>query len=251
MYTDYLPEPEYTSDYVEESNTAVLSSTLTFTPRPRHNGQLLGCRVYYPNTTLVYERLISLDVKYAPRSVWVNVSVEVMEGSSVTLHCEVDSNPPPRISWLFGDQELLWDTASNASLSLEDLTPAQDGIYTCEGHNGNGIMKNKNGNPGQDLFSKLEKPVMYYSTVKKDKQCLRKKVLKRASGLKVYLHSRGEYGKGEDGDDQPVGSMAALERQQLNYAALEFLGGRSRDGGAIGGGGGGGDGSDYTEIKAK
>lgn len=63
MHTDYLPEPEYTSDYVEESNTAVLSSTLTFTPRPMHNGQLLGCRVYYPNTTLVYERFISLDVK--------------------------------------------------------------------------------------------------------------------------------------------------------------------------------------------
>lgn len=63
MYTDYLPDPEFSSDYLEESNTAVLSSTLTFTPRPMHNGQLLGCRVYYPNTTLVYERLISLDIK--------------------------------------------------------------------------------------------------------------------------------------------------------------------------------------------
>lgn len=63
MYTDYLPNPEFSSDYLEESNTAVLSSTMTFTPRPMHNGQLLGCRVYYPNTTLVYERLISLDVK--------------------------------------------------------------------------------------------------------------------------------------------------------------------------------------------
>lgn len=63
MYTDYLPDPEFSSDYLEEGNTAVLSSTLTFTPRPMHNGQLLGCRVYYPNTTLVYERLISLDIK--------------------------------------------------------------------------------------------------------------------------------------------------------------------------------------------
>lgn len=63
MYTDYLPDPEFASDYLEESNTAVLSSTLTFIPRPMHNGQLLGCRVFYPNTTLVYERLISLDIK--------------------------------------------------------------------------------------------------------------------------------------------------------------------------------------------
>lgn len=63
MYTDYLPDPEFSSEYLEEGNTAVLSNTLTFTPRPMHNGQLLGCRVYYPNTTLVYERLISLDIK--------------------------------------------------------------------------------------------------------------------------------------------------------------------------------------------
>ena len=63
MYTDYLPDPEFTSDYLEESNTAVMSNTLTFTPGPMHNGQLLGCRVYYPNTTLSYEKLISLDVK--------------------------------------------------------------------------------------------------------------------------------------------------------------------------------------------
>ncbi|XP_077382517.1 myelin-associated glycoprotein isoform X1 [Festucalex cinctus] len=140
MYTDFLPDPEFSNDYVEEGNTAVRSSTLVFTPRPVHNGQLLGCRVYYPNTTLVYERLVSLDIKYAPRSVWVNVSSEVMEGSSVTLHCEVDSNPPPRISWKFGDQELLWDTASNLSLTVDDVTPAEEGVYTCIGDNGYGAM---------------------------------------------------------------------------------------------------------------
>lgn len=65
MYTDFLPDPEFNNEYVEDSNTAVLSSTLTFTPRPMHNGQLLGCRVYFPNTTLVYERLVTLDIKCA------------------------------------------------------------------------------------------------------------------------------------------------------------------------------------------
>lgn len=74
MYTDYLPDPEFSSDYLEESNTAVLSSTLTFTPRPMHNGQLLGCRVYYPNTTLVYERLISLDIKCKLKSTFPPLS---------------------------------------------------------------------------------------------------------------------------------------------------------------------------------
>lgn len=71
---------------------------------------------------------------------WVNVSSEVMEGTSVTLHCEVDSNPPPRISWLFGGNELLWDTAANLSLSLDDVAPTKEGIYTCVGDNGYGVM---------------------------------------------------------------------------------------------------------------
>uniref|UniRef100_A0A1A8GUB2 Myelin associated glycoprotein n=1 Tax=Nothobranchius korthausae TaxID=1143690 RepID=A0A1A8GUB2_9TELE len=475
MYTDYLPDPEFSSENLEESNTAVLSNTLTFTPRPMHNGQLLGCRVYYPNTTLVYERLISLDVKYSPRSVWVNVSTEVMEGSSVTLHCEVDSNPPPRISWMFGEEELLWDTASNISLSLDDVTPANEGIYTCVGDNGYGIMntsmylavkypphepvvndsmtvvegtsltlhcstqgspaptltwlkdgelvgtitadelsvlqiveitphedgqyrclaenehgrassslnitveyapvlleeskctvvregvqcvciatgnpepiiefylpdlnvtinetdgrynfythtdghtstamiklrekgeradnggpavnvhcsmhniygresillelqqekkymmavivgtiggvaviafiiaavryvghnnKKENGNPRQDVV--LENPALYYSAVKKDKQNLRKKVLKTEL-LGSKFNSILEETTGEEGDFQPVGSMAGLERRELNYAALEFIGGRPREGAS----GRGDDGSNYSEIKAK
>ncbi|XP_041963443.1 myelin-associated glycoprotein isoform X2 [Alosa sapidissima] len=459
MYTDYLPDPLFTADYLEDSNTAVISSTLTFTPRPMHNGQLLGCRVHYPNTTFVYEHLISLDVKYAPQTVWVNVSQEVMEGSSVVLHCEVDSNPVSRISWHFGDEELLSDTASNVSLYLEDVNPTQEGIYTCVGDNGYGVMntsmylavkypprdpwvnssltvlegssiylhcntqgspvptltwlkdgelvgtiiadelsvlelveltpqeggqyrclaenehgrsssslnitvefapilldeskctvvregvqcvcmatgnpepaiefylpdlnitinetenrfnyythtdgytstgmiklrdkgeqmgnggtgihvhcsitniygtetvqlelqqekkymmavivgtiggvaviafiiaavryvghnnKKENGNPGQDLVSKLENPSMFYSAVKKDKHSLRKKV-------------------GEEGDYQSVGSVAGLHRPELNYAALEFMRGRPREGKA----GTGDDTSDYTEIKSK
>ncbi|XP_063055814.1 myelin-associated glycoprotein isoform X2 [Engraulis encrasicolus] len=140
MYTDYLPDPLFTADYLEDSNTAVISSTLTFTPKPMHHGQLIGCRVHYPNTTFVYEHLISLDIKYAPQTVWVNVSQEVMEGSSVVLHCEVDSNPVSRISWLFGEEELMSDTASNISLYMDDLDPTQEGIYTCVGDNGYGIM---------------------------------------------------------------------------------------------------------------
>lgn len=53
--------------------------------------------------------------------------------------------------------------------------------------------------------------------------------------------------QGEDGDYQPVGSVAGLERQELNYASLEFIGARPREGAS----GRGDDGSNYTEIKAK
>ncbi|XP_077576757.1 myelin-associated glycoprotein isoform X2 [Stigmatopora nigra] len=140
MYTDFLPDPEFVLNVEEEGNTVVMSRSLVFTPSPMHNGQLLGCRVFYPDTSLVYERLVTLDVKYAPRSVWVNVSSEVMEGSSVTLHCEVDSNPPPRISWKLGDREVLWDTATNLSLTIDEATPEDEGVYTCIGENAYGAM---------------------------------------------------------------------------------------------------------------
>jgi len=53
--------------------------------------------------------------------------------------------------------------------------------------------------------------------------------------------------QGEDGDYQPVGSMAGLERKELNYAALEFTGARPREGAS----GRGDDGGNYSEIKAK
>lgn len=53
--------------------------------------------------------------------------------------------------------------------------------------------------------------------------------------------------QGEDGDFQPVGPMAGLERQELNYAALEFIGVRPREGAP----GRGDDGGNYMEIKAK
>ncbi|XP_052472295.1 myelin-associated glycoprotein-like isoform X1 [Carassius gibelio] len=478
MYTEDLPNPLFNPDNVEDSNTAVLSSTLTFTPKPMHNGQLLGCRVHYENTTFVYERLISLDIKYAPRFAWVNVSQEVMEGSSVVLHCDVDSNPTPTITWYFGDTELMSEVASNSSLPLDNLTPEEDGVYTCVGDNGYGSMnasmylavnypprepwinesqtvlegssvalqciskgnpmptltwlkdgklvgtitaeegsvlelqevtpqdhgvyrclaenehgrasnslnitvefapvllddskctivregvqcvciasgnpepviefflpdlnitindynntfnyhtysdgytstgiiklqdkgergnngdtavhvhcsisntygsetiplglqqekkfmmavivgtiggvaviafiiaavryvgqnnKKENGNPGQDVGSKVENPSMFYSAVKKDKQSLRKKVLKTEL-LGSKFNSILEEGTGDDSDYQSVGPIAGMERQELNYATLEFLHGRHLEGGFRRANG---DSGDYTEIKAK
>lgn len=76
----------------------------------------------------------------APRSVWVNLSSEVMEGKSVVLYCEVDSNPQARISWMFGDKELVWDNAANISLQLDDLSAEQEGVYICVGDNGYSMM---------------------------------------------------------------------------------------------------------------
>lgn len=63
-----------------------------------------------------------------------------MEGSSVVLHCDVDSNPIPQIIWYFGEEQLTTDTASNSSLYLESVTADKEGLYTCVGDNGYGTM---------------------------------------------------------------------------------------------------------------
>lgn len=58
----------------------------------------------------------------------------------MVLHCDVDSNPVPTITWSFGEKVLTSVIASNASLFLENLTPEDQGLYTCSGDNGYGIM---------------------------------------------------------------------------------------------------------------
>ncbi|XP_066575225.1 myelin-associated glycoprotein isoform X3 [Amia ocellicauda] len=140
MNTEYLPNLQFSSEYLVESTTAVMSTTITFTPTHKHNGKLLGCKVQYPNTTYIYERIIALDVKYAPRAVEVNVSTDVMEGSMVILHCLVDSNPPSRISWVMLDTELQAETSLNSSLVIESIESGQEGVYTCVADNGYGTM---------------------------------------------------------------------------------------------------------------
>lgn len=92
MYTDYLPDPQISSEYLSNENSALLSSTLSFTPRPMHNGQLLGCRVYYPNTTLVYERLVSLDIKCKLNTIEIKICWSKLSFESNNFFFYIQSN---------------------------------------------------------------------------------------------------------------------------------------------------------------
>ncbi|MGH0154285.1 UNVERIFIED_CONTAM: hypothetical protein FKN15_057454 [Acipenser sinensis] len=148
---EWLENPEISSDYVEDSNTAVMAAVLSFTPSYFHNGKVLGCKVHYPNTSLSYERLISLDVKYAPWEVEVNQSLEVMEGSTVYLSCTVDSNPPPRITWLQEDTLVWEETGQNSTLVLMEIQPSQEGLYTC-------IADNDYGSRNQSFYLAVKFP---------------------------------------------------------------------------------------------
>uniref|UniRef100_A0A674CF57 Uncharacterized protein n=1 Tax=Salmo trutta TaxID=8032 RepID=A0A674CF57_SALTR len=273
MYTDYMPEHHYTLDYVEESNTAALSSTLTFTTKPMHNGRQTYC------TTLHYTTLHHPNSSY--QSYLSSDATLILEESMCTVVREgvqcvflATGNPEPIIEFYLPDKNINdTDGLYNYYMHIDGhmysgmiklrekgeqpghcsvsnmygsesiyLELQQEKKYMMAGIVGTivgvaviafiiaAVRYVENGNPGRYLVSKLENPALYYSTVKKDKQCLRKKpVILNGPSLFPYL-------QGEDGDYQPVGSLADLERQELKCPALEFQGGAPRMGGPQGGG---------------
>uniref|UniRef100_A0A674CBA8 Ig-like domain-containing protein n=1 Tax=Salmo trutta TaxID=8032 RepID=A0A674CBA8_SALTR len=216
MYTDYMPEPHYTLDYVEESNTAALSSTLTFTTKPMHNGRQTYCTtLHHPNST--YQSYLSSDATLILEESMCTV---VREGVQCVFLAT--GNPEPIIEFYLPDKNIN-DTdglynyymhmdghMSMGMIKLREkgeqpghcsvsnmygsesfyLELQQEKKYMMAGIVGTivgvaviafiiaAVRYVENGNPGRYLVSKLENPALYYSTVKKDKQCLRKKVVR-------------------------------------------------------------------------
>ncbi|XP_040832599.1 myelin-associated glycoprotein isoform X2 [Ochotona curzoniae] len=117
------------------AGTEVEVSLLHFVPTREVNGHRLGCQATFPNTTLQFEGYASLDVKYPPVIVEMNSSVEAIEGSHVSLVCGADSNPLPLLTWMRDGMVLREAVAESLYLELEEVTPADDGVYACLAEN--------------------------------------------------------------------------------------------------------------------
>ncbi|XP_071202419.1 B-cell receptor CD22-like [Salvelinus alpinus] len=84
---------------------------------------------------------INIDVKYAPRNTSVSVSPsgEIVEGSSVTLTCSSDANPPvDKYTWY--KKNVTSPKASGQSYSITNIISEDRGEYYCEAQNGRGSM---------------------------------------------------------------------------------------------------------------
>ncbi|XP_036804962.1 B-cell receptor CD22-like [Oncorhynchus mykiss] len=84
---------------------------------------------------------INIDVKYAPQNISVSVSPsgEIVEGSSVTLTCSSDANPPvDKYTWY--KKNVTSPKASGQSYSITNIISEDRGEYYCEAQNRKGSM---------------------------------------------------------------------------------------------------------------
>ncbi|XP_064175972.1 B-cell receptor CD22-like [Anguilla rostrata] len=99
-----------------------------------------------------------LDVQYPPKSVSVSVSPsgEIEEGSSVTLTCSSDANPPvKRYTWYQNNRTVSSETGGPVdSYTIKNITLQDAGEYYCEA--GNGIGTNRSPPKRLDVQSALQ-----------------------------------------------------------------------------------------------
>ncbi|XP_064815420.1 B-cell receptor CD22-like [Oncorhynchus masou masou] len=84
---------------------------------------------------------ININVKYAPQNTSVSVSPsgEIVEGSSVTLTCSSDANPPvDKYTWY--KKNVTSPKASGQSYIITNIISEDRGEYYCEAQNGRGSM---------------------------------------------------------------------------------------------------------------
>ncbi|KAL1005544.1 hypothetical protein UPYG_G00060460 [Umbra pygmaea] len=129
------PIPEYiwykNRQTIENSNN--YSTTLKFSVTSEDSGRY-SCAVKGHEDIRSTEE--NLTVRYAPKktSVSVSPSGEIVEGSSVTLTCSSDANPPVyKYTWY--KKNVTSPKASGQSYSITNITSDESGKYYCEAEN--------------------------------------------------------------------------------------------------------------------
>ncbi|XP_055767678.1 B-cell receptor CD22-like [Salvelinus fontinalis] len=95
---------------------------------------------YYCEAESIYGSLnsssVSVDIQYGPKNTSVSVSPsgEIVEGSSVTLTCSSDANPPVhKYTWY--KKNVASPKASGQSYSITNISSEDRGEYYCEAEN--------------------------------------------------------------------------------------------------------------------
>ncbi|XP_061111005.1 B-cell receptor CD22-like [Conger conger] len=84
-----------------------------------------------------------LDVQYSPKNTSVSVSPsgEIVEGSSVTLTCSSDADPPVQnYTWFKKNETGVWQAGSGQSLNFSNFRSWNSGQYYCVSENKHGAQ---------------------------------------------------------------------------------------------------------------
>uniref|UniRef100_A0A6Q2XX88 Ig-like domain-containing protein n=1 Tax=Esox lucius TaxID=8010 RepID=A0A6Q2XX88_ESOLU len=129
------PNPEYSwyknGQPIENTNT---NSTVHILSVSSEDAGKYSCGVKGHEAVRSPEK--TLDVTYAPKNTSVSVSPsgEIMEGSSVTLTCNSDANPPvDKYTWY--KKTVTSPKASGQTYSITNITSEDSGEYYCEAEN--------------------------------------------------------------------------------------------------------------------
>ncbi|XP_043290844.1 sialic acid-binding Ig-like lectin 11 isoform X3 [Cervus canadensis] len=139
-----------------DSKEAYNSPEILLTPRPQDHGTSLTCRVTFRRASVSAERTVTLNVSYPPQKLTISVSggigtelehlqngssLPVVEGDSLRLVCDTDSNPPASLSWSQGSRTLSPSHPSSPGvLSLRRVESGHDGELTCRAQHPQGSL---------------------------------------------------------------------------------------------------------------
>ena len=134
-----------TSETGRQTNTRLASGgwrsslQLAHIPSKGEDGAELLCQAHHEALARPLEVRSSLNVQFAPTVTSVRAnSTELNEGDSLSLHCQVESNPASSIAWkkLSAPGVII---GRGETLLLRDMELSMNGVYICEAENEVGI----------------------------------------------------------------------------------------------------------------
>ncbi|KAJ8404984.1 hypothetical protein AAFF_G00329050 [Aldrovandia affinis] len=144
----WTPRLSDSVDQLQENQdqTKYVSSVLTFTASHLHHGQKITCTALYKlqqgDSQKTSKASLTLSILYPPKNTSVSVSPSgsVLEGSSVTLTCSSDANPPVQnYTWYKVNGRKLNPVESGHNLTFNVTEPSDSGQYYCEAQNEHGM----------------------------------------------------------------------------------------------------------------
>ncbi|XP_036394441.1 myelin-associated glycoprotein-like [Megalops cyprinoides] len=131
-----------------EDQTKSVSSVLTFTASHLLHGQKISCTALYKlqqgDGEKKSEQSLTVSVLYPPKSTSASVSPSgsVMLGSSVTLTCSSNANPPVQsYTWYKVNGKEMKTVGSGQNLTFNVTEPSDGGQYYCEAQNDHGRQR--------------------------------------------------------------------------------------------------------------